>query len=155
LINELEILRIYLFFKLNNDWFLLNNKQLSDITWVVEWTISNQYREKISDYWKDKQEWWKKYQGIYERWYSNPDSIWKKVNMDEKYANNEYITILSNSCKLMKNKIISIVKWVNPKNTIKKITKFLSQEVRDQVEEVAVDMANGMILIAMILFRNA
>jgi transposase len=33
--------------------------------------------------------------------------------------------------------------------------KFLSQKVRDQVEEVAVDMANGMILIAMTLFRNA
>ena len=75
--------------------------------------------------------------------------------MDEKYANNEYLTILSNSCKLMKNKIISIVKWVNPKNTIRKMKKFLSQKVRDQVEEVAVDMANGMILIAMTLFRNA
>ena len=37
----------------------MNNKQLSNVTWVDERTIANQYRDVLSGYWKDKQSWWK------------------------------------------------------------------------------------------------
>lgn len=47
-------------FKVNNDKCLINNKQLSNITWVEEKTIANRYRDVLPDYWKDKQSWWKR-----------------------------------------------------------------------------------------------
>ncbi len=96
--------RISFFFKLNNDKCLINNKHLSNITWVDEKVIANQYRNILSDYWKDKQNWWKKYKWIYKKWYHDPDKLGEKLNMDEKHINNEYSTILSNPDKNLKTK---------------------------------------------------
>ena len=134
---------------------MINNKQLSNITWVKEKTIANQYRDILSDYWKDKQNWWKKYKWIYKKWYSNSDKLWKKLNMDEKHINNEYSTILSNSDKKLKNKICAIVPWVWAWKNIRKLKKFFTKKQRDQVKEICVDMANWMIKVAKETFRKA
>jgi len=68
---------------------------------------------------------------------------------------NEYCTILSNSDKGRIHKIASIVPGVNPTSTIKKLKKFFTLEQRNKVQQVAVDMANGMIKVARELFKNA
>ncbi len=134
---------------------MINNKQLSDITWIEEKTIANQYRDVLSDYWKDKQTWWKKYKWIYKKWYSNSEKLWEKLNMDEKHINNEYSTILSNSDKKLKNKICAILPWVWAEKNIIKLKKFFTKKQRDLVKEICVDMANGMIKVAKETFKKA
>lgn len=147
--------RISIFFKLNNDRCLINNKHLSNITWVNEKVIANQYRNILSDYWKDKQNWWKKFKWIYKKWYHNADKLGEKLNMDEKHINNEYSTILSNPDKKLKNKICSILPWVWTKKNIRKLKKFFNKKQRDQVKEICVDMANWMIKVAREVFKKA
>ena len=134
---------------------MINNKQLSNITWVEEKTIANQYRDVLSDYWKDKQVWWKKYKWIYKKWYSDAEKLWEKLNMDEKHINNEYSTILSNSDKKLKNKICAILPWVWAEKNIRKLKKFFTKKQRDWVKEICVDMANWMIKVARETFKKA
>ncbi len=134
---------------------MLNCKQLSDITGVNESTISNQYREVLSEYGKDKKTWWQKYKWIYEKWYHNQENIGEKLNLDEKYINWEYSTILSNSDRKRTNKITAIVKGVKAGETIKKFKKFFSKKERNKVKEVSVDMSNSMIKVVREVFANA
>ncbi len=153
--SEQKYQRISFFFKLNNDKCLINNKHLSNITWVDEKVIANQYRNILSDYWKDKQNWWKKYKWIYKKWYHDPDKLGEKLNMDEKHINNEYSTILSNPDKKLKNKICSILPWIWAEKNIRKLKKFFNKKQRDQIKEICVDMANWMIKVAKDVFKKA
>lgn len=75
--------------------------------------------------------------------------------MDEKHINNEYVTVLSNPDKNLKNKICSILPWVKAEKNIKKLKKFFNKKQRDKVEEICVDMANWMIKVANEVFKKA
>lgn len=127
-------------------------KQLSTLLWLKANTISNQYVNKTSDFAKDKKEWWKLYKWIANRWYVNPEAIWKYICLDEKHVNNQFFTWLSNK---FWRRLVARIKWLNPNKIIKKLKKWLKKTVRDSVREVAVDMSNSMEKIAREVFRKA
>ena len=88
------------------------------------------------------------------KWYFNAEKLWKNMNIDEKNLWNEVYTILSNP-DLWAKWLVWIIYWVKTKFVEEFILNNSTEEQRNVVEEISMDMANTMKHIATEVFPNA
>lgn len=117
-------------------------------------TLSHYHMNIVSDFAKDKKDnWWEwSFEGISKRWRSNENHMGKKLCIDDKNLQWEWVIILSNP---EKNKPVAIIAWTQAKQAIDYIKTYIPKEKRDKVAEVSLDMWRNMEQIVRECFPNA
>ena len=117
-------------------------------------TLSHYHMNIVSDFAKDKPEnWWEWFfQGISKRWRSNDNHMGRKLCIDDKNLQWEWVIILSNP---EENKPVAIIAWTQAKQAIDYVKTYISKEKRDKVTEVSLDMWRNMEQIVRECFPNA
>ena len=85
-------------------------------------------------------------------WYVIEDNIGEKLCIDEKNINSNVYTIVSNPDL---NKMVAIIPWIIASKVIMMLKKWICNDKRIQVQQIASDMSNSMKLIAKELFLQA
>ncbi len=121
----------------------MSAKRFGDYYKINGSTLQYHYKNHLSDF----KDWTQKEHA--ENWLLYPKNIGKYLSLDEtSLSNGELYTILTNkSARSKKGSIIAIVKGTKAKDVIQ-ILKKISIEIRSKVQEVTVDMAGNMNLIA-------
>jgi transposase len=112
--------------------------------------LGQQYKEHLSDYsqWDQKDH--------AEEWMLFPQNIGKQLSIDEtSLSNGDLYTIVTNkAAKGRKGALVAMVKGTKA-DTVIGILKKIPVQIREQVEEVTLDMANSMNLIVSKCFSKA
>ena len=112
--------------------------------------FGQQYKDHLSDYpqWNQKSH--------AEDWMLFPENLGPRLSLDEtSLSNGELYTILTNkAAKGQKGVLIAMVKGTKAESVIEVLTQ-IPKRLRDQVEELTLDMANSMNLVVKHCFGKA
>lgn len=112
--------------------------------------FGQQYKDHLSDYpqWDQKSH--------AENWMLFPENLGPRLSLDEtSLSNGELYTIVTNkAAKGQKGVLIAMIKGTTAESVIEVLTQ-IPKRLRDQVEEVTLDMANSMNLVVKHCFGKA
>ena len=132
------------------DHYPISSKSLEKHYYINGDHFGQQYKEHLSDY----QQWDQKSHA--QDWMLFPENIGPRLSLDEtSLSNGELYTILTNkAAKGGKGVLVAMVKGTKAESVIEVLTQ-IPKRLRDQVEELTLDMANSMNLVVKHCFGKA
>lgn len=132
------------------DNYPVSSKSLEKHYYINGDHFGQQYKEHLSDYhqWNQKSH--------AQEWMLFPENLGSRLSLDEtSLSNGELYTILTNkAAKGQKGVLVAMVKGTKAESVIEVLTQ-IPKRLRDNVEEVTLDMANSMNLVVKYCFGKA
>ena len=112
-------------------------------------TFAKRYKDTLSDY-----ESWEQQKHATE-WMLLPENLGKHLGIDETSLQGELYTIVHNKdAHGRKGSIVAVIKGVNPTDVLRSLMQ-LPEDKRRSVEDITMDLSDGMRAIAKVAFPNA